>query len=93
MWSRQAVGAAGEVEADFGRFAFRGGSHFKEFARLEAEHAGKNTRRELLNLGVQVAHDGVVIAARVLHAVFDLRQRILQRGETFDGAKLRISFG
>src|SRR6266849_2662509 len=78
------------AEADFGRLALCRRGDLEEFARLESQHVGENIRRELLDLGVQVAHHGVVIAPRVLHGVFDLRKRILQRGEAFDGAELRI---
>src|SRR5216683_6072163 len=81
------------VEAHLGRFAFGGGGHFEELARLEAEHVGKNVGRELLNLGVEVAHDGVVVAPRVLHGVLDLGERILKRSETFDGTELRVGLG
>src|SRR5580704_12338915 len=57
----------GRVEAHLGRFALSRGGHFKELARLEAQHIGKNVGGKLLNLGIEVAHDGVVIAPRVLH--------------------------
>src|SRR5258708_4536550 len=62
------------AEADFGRFAFRRGRNFEELALLESEHVGEDIRRELLNLGVQVADHGVVIAPRILYGVFDLGQ-------------------
>src|SRR5882762_6738580 len=84
---------AGRVEADLGRFAFSGGGYFEEFARLEAKHVGKDVGRKLLNLGVEVAHDGVVVAPRVLHGVLDLGERILKRSETFDGTELRVGLG
>src|SRR5215470_5413427 len=73
--------------------ALRSSSHFKELALLEAEHVGKNVGRKLFDFGVEVAHHGVVIPARVLHRVLDLRKGVLQRSKTLDGAKLRISFG
>src|SRR6266403_4215101 len=60
------------VEAHLGRFAFGCGGYFEELTRLETEHVGKNVGRELLDLGVEVAHDGVVVAPRVLHGVLDL---------------------
>ena len=44
----------------------------EELARREIEHAGENIRGEDLNLGVEVAHDCVVVAARVLDGVFGL---------------------
>src|SRR4029077_19527253 len=56
-------------------------------------HAGDDVRGEHGDLGVEVADHGVVIAARVLHAVFDLIQRLLELRETFYGAKLRVRFG
>src|SRR5882762_2978883 len=48
------------AEADFGRLALRRRGDLEEFARLESQHVGENIRRELLDLGVQVAHHGVV---------------------------------
>src|SRR5579885_2547874 len=80
-------------KADLGRFALGRCADFKEFTRFETEHAGEDVRRELLDFGVQVADDRVVIAPRVLHRIFDLRKRILQRSEAFDGAQLRIGLG
>ena len=49
-----------------------GSSRFEELLLLEVEHPGQNVGRESLNLGVQVAHDGVVVAAGVLNCVLDL---------------------
>src|ERR1700680_5320495 len=40
---------------------------FEELAALEAEHASENIRGEHLNLRIQVAYHGVVVAARVLN--------------------------
>ena len=80
------------AKTDFGNLAFRGRADLEEFARLEIEHARDDVRREDGDFGVEVADHGVVIPARVLHAVFDLIQRLLKLRETFDGAKLRISF-
>src|SRR5258708_35159006 len=90
-WSRALRG--GRVEADLGRFALGRGGNFEKLAGLEAEHPGKNIRGELLDFGVEVADNGVVIAARVLDGVLDLRQGILQRSETLDGAKFGIRLG
>src|SRR5713226_8102923 len=81
------------AEADFGSLALCRRGDLEEFARLESQHVGENIRRELLDLGVQVAHHGVVIAPRVLHGVFDLRQGILQRSKALDRAELRIRLG
>src|ERR1043166_3237944 len=86
-------GGGGVVEADFGGFAFGGGTDFEKFTGLEAKHAGENVGRELLNFGIEVAHDGIVVAAGVLHGVFNLGEGILQRREAFDGAKLGGGFG
>src|ERR1700730_10809750 len=83
-------GRAGRAEADLGSFALRGGSDFEEFALFEAEHAGEDVGGELQDFRVQVADDGVVIAAGVLHGVFDLREGVLKGSEAFDGAQLRI---
>src|SRR6202030_2474213 len=80
------------AEADFGRFAFRRGRNFEELALLKSEHIGEDIRRELLNLGVQVADHGVVIAPRVLYRIFDLSERSLQRCEALNSSKLRICF-
>src|SRR5579884_1826781 len=80
-------------KADLGRFALGRRADFKEFTRFEAEHAGEDVRRELLDFGVQVADDRVVIAPRVLHGVLDLGEGILQGSEAFDGAQLRIGLG
>src|SRR5436305_474558 len=44
------------------RFAV-GGCGFEELLLLEAEHAGQDVGRERLDLGVQVSHNGVVVAA------------------------------
>src|SRR5713101_8271375 len=43
----------GRVEADLGRFALGRCGHFKKLACLEAQHAGKDIRGKLLNLGVE----------------------------------------
>src|ERR1700732_21527 len=59
------------AEADFGCLAFRRGGNFEELALLESQHAGEDIRRELLNLGVQVADHCVVISPRVLFGAFD----------------------
>src|SRR6266436_2269232 len=93
VWAMVPRLRSGRVEADLGRFALGRGGNFEKLAGLEAEHPGKNIRGELLDFGVEVADNGVVIAARVLDGVLDLRQGILQRSETLDGAKLRISLG
>src|SRR6266850_1688641 len=63
---------AGCVEAHLGRFAFGCSGHFEELARLEAEHVGKDVGRKLLNLGVEIAHHGVVVAPRILHGILNL---------------------
>src|SRR2546428_2064017 len=84
---------SGGAEADLGHFTLGGHGHFEEFARLEVEHPGEDVRGELRDFGVEVAHDGVVIAPRVLECVFDLGERALQLREAFHGAKLRGSLG
>src|SRR5216684_1259633 len=93
VWAMVRCLRGGRVKADLGRFALGGGGNFEELARLESEHSGKDVRGELLNLSVQVADDGVVVAARILDRVLDLCKRILQRGEALDGAELRIRLG
>src|SRR5579875_2338936 len=72
------------LKTDFGNFAFRRRLDFEKFAGFEIEHAGDDVGRKLHNLGIEIADDGVVVAARVLDAVFELVQR---------GAQLRIGFG
>src|SRR6266849_4339308 len=81
------------AEAYFGDFALGRRRDFEELARLEAEHVGDDVGGEDGNFRVQVAHDGVVVAPRVLDRVFDLIERLLELREAFDGAKLRIGFG
>src|SRR5260370_22635460 len=81
------------AEADLRCFPLGRRGDFEEFTRLEPQHVCEDVRGELLNLGVQVADHRVVIAPRVLHGVFDLRQRGLQRREALNRAKLRIRFG
>src|ERR1700682_1161875 len=68
----------GGAEAYLGSFAFRWCGNLEEFAWPKAQHVGKDIGRKLLNLCVQVAHHGVVVAAGVLDRVLNLRQRILQ---------------
>src|SRR5262245_7618894 len=83
----------GRVETDLWRFALRGGGYFEKFTRLEAKHARENIRGELLNFGVQVTDDSVVVAAGILNRIFDLRERILEGRKAFNGAKLGIRLG
>src|SRR4029077_4501480 len=80
------------AEADVRDFAFDRGRDFKEFAGFEIAHAGNHVRRELLDARIEVAHGGVVIAARVLQRVFDLAKRGLKLGKVVSGAKLRVGF-
>src|SRR6202044_1221252 len=49
----------------------------EELARGEVEHSGKDVRGERLDLSIEVANDGVVVAAGVLDWVFRLTQRFL----------------
>src|SRR5215467_15254739 len=83
---------SGIPEADFGGLALCGGRDFEELALLETQHAGKNIRGELKYFRVEVANDGVVVAAGVLDGVLNLSERILKRGETLNGAELGIGF-
>src|SRR6266511_1155937 len=46
-------------EADFRRFALGSCGYFEKLTRREAERAGKNIRGKLLDLNVEVAHDGI----------------------------------
>src|SRR2546422_10378870 len=77
----------------FRSFTLGGHGHFEEFARLEVENPGEDVRGELRDFGVEVAHDGVVIAPRVLECVFDLGERALELREAFHGAKRWGSLG
>src|ERR1700690_4281340 len=72
------------------RFAVGGFGYFEELASLESKHAGNNVRRERLNLGIQVSHHSIVVAARILKRVFRLTQRSLQLGEFFGSLQLGI---
>src|SRR5208337_3307570 len=81
------------AEADLGRFALGGGRDFKELALLETQHSRDDVCRELQDLGVEVANDGVVVAPRVLDGILNLGKRILERGEALDGAELRVGLG
>src|SRR5580704_6513072 len=61
----------GCAKAYLWRVTFRGRTHFKEFARLEVEHAGDNVGREHLDFRIQVAYHRVVIPARILDRVLE----------------------
>src|SRR5262245_10238289 len=62
---------SGGAEADSRYLALGRRVNFKELAGLETGKAGDDVRRELLNFCVQVAHDCIVITARVLQRVLD----------------------
>src|ERR1700674_5862331 len=81
------------VEANPGSFALGRGRDFKEFTRLEAKHVRNDVGGELLDLRIEIANDGIVVTASILNSIFNLGQRRLQGGETFDGAELRVGFG
>src|SRR5947207_5057707 len=85
-------GSCGGTEADFRGLALGGCAYLKKLAWLEAQHAREDVRGELLDLGVQVADHRVVITPGILHGIFDLAQRVLQRCKTLNGAQLRICF-
>src|SRR5688572_11681362 len=68
-------------ETDLRRLPLRRVRHLEELAGLEAEHPGDDVRGERLDLRVEVADDGVVVAARVLDRILDLGQRALERAE------------
>src|SRR6202521_1755551 len=85
---------AGAACLEFHRYWFAiGGSGFEELFLLEAEHPGQNVGRERLNLGVQVANDGIVVAAGVLNGVLDFAERILQLREFLRRLELGIILG
>src|SRR5208283_771444 len=81
------------AEADFGRFALGGGRDFKELALLETQHARNDVGGELQDFGVEVADDGVVVAAGVLDGILNVGERFLERSEALNGAELRVSLG
>src|SRR6266478_4008660 len=99
LWRRRIMPAAvrvscrRRVEAYFWSFALCGGRDFEKLARFETQHIGEDVRGKLLDFRVEVADHSVVVAPRVLDVIFDLRQRVLQRGETFDGAQLGVGLG
>src|SRR3989304_6968250 len=72
--------AGAGFEADLGRFALRGVGQLEELARLEGEKAGDDVRGEHLDLGVEVAHPSVVVAAGGLGGPFGFAPRGLSRG-------------
>src|ERR1035438_9565893 len=74
------------------RFAICG-VRLEELPLLEAEHPRQNVGRERLYLRVEVAHDGIVVTARVLNGVFDLAEGILQLRELLRSLQLRIILG
>src|SRR6204780_5929997 len=80
----------GPAEAHFRNFALGRRADLEKLARLEIEHAGNNVGGELRDFRVEVAYHGVVIASRVLDAVFDLVQSILKLGKRFHRAQLWI---
>jgi len=58
-------------------FAVGGRLHFKELPRVETKHSRDDVRGERLDAGIEVAHHGIVIAARVLDVVLNRVQRAL----------------
>src|SRR5438132_12357185 len=62
----------------------------EELPQLESEHSRQHVGREALDLGVQVAHHRVVVAARVLYVAFQPVERILQLLELSASLQLRI---
>src|SRR5258708_33349645 len=82
----------GRVEADLRDFALGRCGDLEKLAWLEIEHSGDDVGGELLDLGVEVAYYSIVVAARILDRVFELRQRVLELRERFDGAQLWIGF-
>ncbi len=79
-------------EADLRDFALGRCGDLEKLAWLEIEHSGDDVGGELLDLGVEVAYYSIVVAARILDRVFELRQRVLELRERFDGAQLWIGF-
>jgi hypothetical protein len=63
-------GSASELHRH--RFTVGGIADFKELPQLEAKHPRDDVRGERLNLGIQIAHHRVVVAARVLNRIFGL---------------------
>jgi hypothetical protein len=65
----------------------------EELAVPESEPSSDHIRRELLNPGVEIAYDRIVVAAGVLQRVLDLRERLLELREVLRCAELGIRFG
>ncbi len=81
------------LELHVGNGAFGGIGDLKELPLLEVEHPRNDVGRERLNFGVEVAHHGVVVTARILQRVFQLGERLLQRLELGVGLQVGIGFG
>src|SRR5690348_9705096 len=73
------------------RLAVRRG-RLEELPLGEAKHSSENIRWEGLNLRIQVANHGIVVAARILDRVFSLSQRILQLSKVRRSFQLWIIF-
>ena len=73
--------------------ALRRISEAEELPRPQPEHRGHDPRRELGDRGIEIAHDGVVVAPRVLQMVLDIGQRGLQGGEARGCFEFGIRFG
>ena len=65
----------------------------EELSRTEPHHPGDDARGELLDRRVEVAHHGVVVAARILEVVLDIGQRLLEAGKARRCAQLRVCLG
>src|SRR2546426_2930824 len=84
--------AASSAEAHLGRSALLAVEP-EEIAAPEPEGPREQIARKGLTGGVEVAHDGVVVPARVLDGVLELRELSLQRDKVLVGAQLRVRFG
>ena len=65
----------------------------EELPRPQSHHRGNDSRGELGDGGVEIPHDGVVVAPRVLEMVFDVGQRGLQSCEAGGRFELRVRLG
>src|SRR5512145_357170 len=80
-------------EAHLRRGALGRGLELEVLALREAEGPREQVAREGLDRGVEVAHDRVVVAARVLDRVLDAGQLALEPEEVLVRAQLGVRLG
>src|SRR5438034_7107752 len=80
-------------ERDAGRLPLSGAVELEVSPRVELEEGRDEVRREGLHRGVEVAHDRVVVAARVLDRLLQLAERPLELDEVRVRLEVRIRLG